>query len=290
MTSTHSHSSGKAEFRLGKEWGWQNAPSKTATLGFGSQGDSGDLWGFTASCVSGRRLAGRGQHPRLGDWKCEVKCQRLSSSNTYGFHSLLPPSCVGSGRYNHWAGPGKYQHDGKGYCHIHWCRCHILHLSRERNGTEAVSCTSGPVTHPFCGKAEIPGGARDQQQWSPMCCVCKVQNCPRMSEQSFRSLSEKQIWVLNCIKGIYFILCLISWIVLLFFLKLQKAKNSVYDFFFFPAKWSVWVCESGHFTIFWRVLRHSCVPGLSQFRKYTHFPGPWACPWGAWDAWESIRP
>lgn len=161
MTSTHSHSSGKAEFRLRKEQGWQNAPSKTATLGFERQGDSGDLWGFTASCVSGMRLAGRGQHPRLGDWKCEVKCQRLSSSNTYGFHSLLPPSCVGSGRYNHWAGPGKYQHDGKGYCHIHWCWCHILHLSRERE--MAVRLLAAPVA-----PSPIPSSAKQKSEAGPM--------------------------------------------------------------------------------------------------------------------------
>lgn len=66
--------------------------------------------------------------------------------DTYGFHSLLPPSHEDSGRCNHWAGPSRFQHDDKGYCHIHWCQCHTLHLwSRVHRCT----CHSAPRCHRY---------------------------------------------------------------------------------------------------------------------------------------------
>ena len=129
-TSAHSHPSGKAGFRLRNDGEQHKAVSKNIQPGPGKhRGLRVTLWALlpllrvTWGWLDSQPLL-------LIEWKWNGKSQGLSCRNTHGFHSLLPPSHVGSGRCNHWAGPGRCRRDGRGYCHIHWCRCHTLPLRR----------------------------------------------------------------------------------------------------------------------------------------------------------------
>lgn len=126
MTSAHSHPSRKAGFRLRKEGEGHRTTSKGTPLGL-----TGARVTQVSSLAHGPSVADRGHLGMLSILFSLNEYARLNTSkNTYGSRSLHPPSRGGSGRCNHWAGPGRCRRDGRGYCHIHLCRCHTRHLER----------------------------------------------------------------------------------------------------------------------------------------------------------------
>ena len=185
MTSAHSHPSGKAGFRLRNDGEQHKAVSKNIQPGPGKhRGLRVTLWALlpllrvTWGWLDSQPLL-------LIEWKWNGKSQGLSCRNTHGFHSLLPPSHVGSGRCNHWAGPGRCRRDGRGYCHIHWCRCHTLPLRRWRKAAVsqlAVPVALTPVTSlaqqrsraRFKFSTDFPGGASSKE---PACQCRRPKRC-----------------------------------------------------------------------------------------------------------------